>query len=212
MDKLKEIDLGTFLALEKVLEDHKADLTDFPEPIAVGALINTRKGSITALDTIMGNGTLSETGFKTAIRTTLNAHFAKVVEKIEGSIADNAGLTAKYKKIMPSDLGKARDTDVAGDVADVVADGRSLVAKLARYKITEPLFAEMETLASSYNESIAEQKTAGGQATTASDKMDAIFDEINKALRACDKVVEGMKDVNEAFFNAWFAARRKQQV
>lgn len=212
MDKIKEIDLGSFLAVEKVVDDHKTELTEFPELLAVGALINTRKGTITALDTIMGNGTLSETGFKDTIREKLNAHFARVVDKIEGSIADNAGLTAKYKKIMPSDLGKARDTDVAGDIKEVVADARSLVAKLARYQITEPLFAEMETLADSYNVAIAGQKTAGGQATSAKDTMDAIFKEINDALIACNEIVDGMEDVNKVFFDAWFKARRKQQV
>lgn len=212
MDKLKEIDLGSFLAVENVVDAHKTELTDFPEVIAAGKLIHDKKGTITALDTIMKNGTLSETGFKGAIRTMLNAHFARVVDKIEGSIGGDAGLTARYKKIMPSDLGKARDTDVAGDIAEVVKDARSLVAKLARYQITEPLFAEMETLAASYNGAIAEQKTAGGQATSASAQLDALFDEINEALRACDEVVDGMDDVNKAFFDAWFAARRKQQV
>ena len=212
MDKIKEIDLGTFLGLEKVVEDHKTALTDFPELIAAGALINAKKGAITALDTIMGNGTLSETGFKTAIRTMLNAHYAKVVDKIEGSIADNAGLTAKYKTIMPSSLSKTRDTEVAKEVLDVVADGRSLLPKLARYLITEPLFTEMETLAASYNGAIAEQKTAGGQANSASDDLNKIFDEINKTLRACDEVVKGMEDVNKGFHDAWFEARKKKQV
>ena len=42
--------------------------------------------------------------------------------------------------------------------------------------------------------------------------MDAIFDEINNALRACDEVVKGMEDVNKAFHDAWFEARKKQQV
>ena len=212
MDKIKEIDLGSFLGVEKVVDDFKTGLTDFPETIAAGALINAKKGIITALDAIMENGTLSETGFKTAIRTRLNTHYAKVVENIEGSIADDAGLTAKYKKIVASGLTKSRDTEVAGDVQEVVADGRSLITKLARYQITEPLFAEMETLANSYNGAIAEQKTAGGQANSASADMDAIFDEINDALRACDEVVKGMEDVNTAFHDAWFEARKKKQV
>lgn len=212
MDKIKEIDLGSFLAVEKVVEDHNTSLTDFPELIAAGALIGSRKGTISALDMIIKNGTLSETGFKTSIRQTLNGHFAKVVGKIEGSIADDAGLTAKYKKIMPSSLTKTRDTEVAGEVLDVVKDGRALIDKLARYNITEALFAEMETLADAYNMAFVEQKTAGGQATSSSAKMDAIFDEINTTLRTCNEVVKGMADVNVAFFDAWFEARKKQQV
>ena len=212
MDKIKEKDLGSFLAVEKVVKDYDAGLTEFPELKEAGALITAKKGVITALDTIMGNGTLSETGFKTAIRTTLNGHYANVVEKIEGTIADNPGLTAKYKTIMPSDLRRARDTEVAGKVADAVTDGRTLVGKLARYQIGEPLFAEMETLAASYNESIAEQKTAGGLANSAKADMDALFDLINTKLRACDKVVKGMESVNKAFHDAWFEARKKQQV
>lgn len=210
MNKIQETDLNSFLAAELTIANHAADLTDFPEITGLSALIGDRKGKIQALATVQMNGAKDKTGFKTSIRAQLVEKFSNVVKAIEGSISDNAGLTAKYKGIMPSDLQTARDMEVASMVDLVVADARSLGAKLNRYGITAGLLTEMETLAASYGNADAEKSTVAGLATSATGDLDTIFSEVNEALRKADLVVKPLESLKPAFFKAWFEARKKQ--
>jgi len=212
MDKIQEIDLSSFLGIEKTTLDFAAELADFAEIVAVGALITNRKGEITAMTTVQMNGAKDKTGFKTSIRTELEEKFSTVVKVIEGSIGDNPGLTAKYKSIMPSDLLRAKDMEVGSMVAMVVTDARSLGTKVNRFGISAALMTEMETLATNYTVADADKRTVSGLATSATADLAKIFDEINKALRAADLVVKPLEGLKPAFFKAWFEARKKQGI
>lgn len=210
MTDVQETDLNSFQNVLKVVKDFKAQLAAFPEVTNLESLLEENIGKIQANAVLQANGGLSETGFKTFIRESLNAKFATVVKALEGSISDNPGLQAKYKSISPSSLQRERDGAVKTSVSMVVADARTLLAKLARYDVDDTLLSEMETLANNYDEASSNKATAKGLSATSTSLLSELFKDTNKVLRDVDPIVKPMDTKMPDFFNAWFQARKKQ--
>ena len=194
MTKEQEVYLGMFLTFENTVTVHQAALVKWPEILAARDLISSKKGVISALSIVQSRGTATETGFKAAIREKLNGEYATVVKAIEGNMADDAGLQARYKNIRPSDLKSKRDTEVESAVLMVVEDAKKMLAKLERSEITEAQLEEMKVLAANYSKAIGEKGSAGDLANLATADLDKVFGEVNEALRTLDGVIKGMPD------------------
>lgn len=194
MDKEQEIYLGRFLTFENTVTQHEAKLAKWPEVLAARNLISAKKGVISGLTIVQGQGATQETGFKTALREKLNDGYADVVKAIEANIGDHVGLQARYKKIMPSDLRIKRDTEVESEVKAVVADAKSILPKLERSDVTLAQLEEMTTLAANYSKLIGEKGTASDLSTQATADLEKVFNEVNVALRDLKEVINGMPD------------------
>ena len=205
-------DLNSFLGVEDVVTQFTSQLTKFPEITTAAALITTKKGVINALSVIQKNGTKDKTAFKNAIRDEIEAKFDELVTAIRGSVGDNPGLKTKYKDIAPSSLKDSRKAELTADVQLVVDDARTILTKLDRYDINEAFLVELETLCPAHDKAAAGKTTAEGESTSATADLAKIFDEINKALREADAIVEPLEKKMPEFFKAWFEARKKQGV
>lgn len=212
MTKEQEVYLGMFLTFENTVQTNAAALVKWTEVLAAKELITAKKGVISALSIVQGRGAATETGLKTAIREKLNADYALVVKAIEGNIADNAGMQARYKSIMPSDLKNKRDTEVESAVKAVVEDAKGMLVKLERNDVTDALLEEMKVLATNYSQAIGEKGTAGDLAGLATTDLEKVFNEVNETLRKTDAVIKGMPDSMAGVRDALQASRKVSNV
>lgn len=207
MTKEQDVYMGMFLTFANTVNVNAGALVKWPEVLAAKDLIESRKGTISALALVQDRGASTETSLKTALRDKLNAGYSTIVKAIEGNIVGDAAMEARYKNITPSGLKNERDTDVEKEVLKVVQDAKGMLVKLERSDVTDAQLEEMKVLAANYMKAIGEKGTAKDLAAQATADLERVFDEVNGALRTLDQVIKGMPDSMEAVRNALQAAR-----
>ena len=103
---------------------------------------------------------------------------------------------------------RARDTEVAGRAAGLLALAKENQTSLAAYGVTDVMLSDLESRLAAFNASIANLESGVAGRVVARATIYELFDEADRVLtEEIDRLMEMMLGPNPQFYNEYFAAR-----
>ncbi len=108
----------------------------------------------------------------------------------------------------PSDMSKARDTDIVGICDTIVAKATANLANLANYGITQVLITDLQTAITNYAATLAKPRTAKAQTKNATENLTQLFRDTTSLLtQRLDLDIEVFKTTKPDFYSQYWTSR-----
>ena len=156
--------------------------------------------------TLQTTGITTDKGAKRAAMTDKALFIANRLQSY-ANVTNNPELFESIK-YSASDLKKARDTDIVGICNTILARATAKAAAIETYGVTAEMIADLQTVITTYSETLAKPKVAKAQTKTATENLAKLFKEADDIFtKRLDLDIELFKASKPEFYSQYKTAR-----